>query len=252
MEGRVTAFSTTKSSGAPVQACPENCKEALNQIMDEVNKISRMPGPLERNAAITEAYEQLAKDMPENDWVRLASYVSFQAGCAMQQTRRGIADNCITELVFFDADKGLGALGDGNLTIFSSIYPANRMVANCGYEKFKKCVESGEIGFDENVTKALEKMNNGDLKGAAADIAIHEQRDVVQPVYDRWAETFAGIASADWWDFTSDNTSIPIAKTCTRDNLVPLEGNLSNWLDRVSYYRKLMDEMHRVEALGRG
>lgn len=168
----------------------------------------------------------------------------------MQQTQdwpAKVADH--VPFVGFDSENALEALGDANLTIFSSIYPPNRMVANCGYEKFKQCVESGEIEFDEGIIEAMGKMENGDLTGAADDIAMHEQRDVVQPVYDRWADTFAGMSRADGVDVFNDRTSIPIAKTCTRDNLVTFEGDISQWPDRVNYYRKLIDRMHQVEGI---
>lgn len=243
----MTDFSTTRSSGSPVQSCPENCKEALKIAEDEVNKIARLDGPIARNKAITASYEKLAKDMPNNDWVRLASYVSVQGGCAMQLTQGWEART--GGRLFFDPDDALSALGDANLTIFSSIYPPNRMVANCGYEKFRQCVDRGEITFDKNILKGMEKMHNGELKGAADIIAQYEQRDVVQPVYDRWAKTFAGMSLADTVDVFHDRTSIPIAKTCTRDNLVPFTGNISDWHDRIKYYSKIIDEMYRVEGV---
>ncbi|MCO6391658.1 hypothetical protein GTW25_11510 [Aliihoeflea aestuarii] len=194
---------------------------------------------------------KLAQDMPENDWVRLASYVSVQGGCAMQQTQRWPAKAAdYVPFLGFDSQDSLEALGDANLTIFSSIYPPNRMVANCGYEKFRQCVESGEIVVDQNIVNAMEKMENGDRRGAANDIALHEQRNVVQPVYDRWPDTFAGMSRADALDRLHDRTSIPVAKTCTRDNLVPFEGDISRWPDRVEYYHDLLDRMYEIEGIG--
>lgn len=85
----MTEFSTTHSSGEVVQSCPENCEEALKMVQDDVNKIARMDGPIARNVAITEAYEKLAQDMPKNDWVRLASYVSVQVGAPCSKRRTG-------------------------------------------------------------------------------------------------------------------------------------------------------------------
>lgn len=226
-------------------------------VQDEVNKVSRLPGPIERNAAITSAYDKLARDMPENDWVRLASYVSVQGGCAMQVTQGrnlpyvpGWAEGAVPRTlsrVLVNPEKSLDALGDANLTIFSSIYPANRMVANCGYKKFKECVASGEITVNDKIVKALDKMEKGDKRGAANLIAEHEQREIVQPVYDRWKDTFADMKNAEGW-IPGDQTSIPVAKTCTRDNLVPLSGDISNPQDRVNYYGKLIDEMYRIEG----
>lgn len=244
----MTEFSTTRAPAGAVQSCPEDCQEALKIAEDDVNKIARMDGPIARNRAITQAYEKLAQDMPNNDWVRLASYVSVQGGCAMQQTQGTMAGIAGWVPGLFDPATALEALGDANLTIFSSIYPPNRMVANCGYRKFKQCVESGEIKINPQIVEAMDKMHNGDLKGAADAMALHEQRDVVQPVYDRWKDTFSGMSRADTIDVFNDRTSIPVAKACTRDNLVPLNGDISNWPDRVKYYRQLINEMHRIEG----
>lgn len=251
----MTDFSTTQSSGSPVQACPDSCREAYSMVMDEVNQIARLDGPLARNRAITAAYDKLAQDMPQNDWVRLASYVSVQGGCAMQATQGYnipfMPDGWLPRTgsrLFVSPEDALAALGDANLTIFSSIYPANRMVANCGYEKFRQCVDSGEIDVPEPIVKALGQMNRGALRDAADTIALYEQRDVVQPVYDRWAETFEDLNDVESW-LPGDQTSIPIAKECTRDNLVPLEGNISNWRNRVNYYGKLIDRMYEVEGI---
>lgn len=250
----MTDFSTAKSSVSPIQNCPDSCREAYDAVMDEVNDIARLDGPIARNEAITAAYEKLAQDMPQNDWVRLASYVSVQGGCAMQATQGYnipyAPDGWIPRTasrVLVSPEDALEALGAANLTIFSSIYPANRMVANCGYEKFRQCIESGEISVPTPIVKALEQMHNGDLRGAADTIAEYEQRDVVQPVYDRWSETFEDLADVEAW-LPGDQTSIPIAKTCTRDDLVPLGGNISNWPDRVAYYRQLIDRMYEVEG----
>lgn len=218
-------------------------------VQNEVNNIARLPGPIERNAAITAAYDKLAKDMPENDWVRLASYVSVQGGCAMKLTQGGMAGVAdYVPFMGFDSAKSLQALGDANLTIFSSIYPPNRMVANCGYAKFKECVASGEIKVNRDIVAAIDKMQNGDLKGAADAIALHEQRDVVQPVYERWKDTFSGMSNADSLDIFNDRTSIPISKSCGTGDPVVLNGDISNWRDRVSYYNKLITEMYRIEG----
>jgi hypothetical protein len=250
-------LSTTTPAGAPVGSCPSNCREAMQMVQDEVNRISRLPGPVERNVAITSAYDKLAQDMPENDWVRLASYVSVQGGCAMGVTQgRNLpyvpewAEGGVPKFfsrALVSPEKSLDALGDANLTIFSSIYPPNRMAANCGYQKFKECVASGEISVDKEIVTALDVMNQGDKRGAADLIADYEQRQVVQPVYERWEDTFSDMKKADSW-IPGDQTSIPIAKSCTRDNLVPLDGDISNPQDRVDYYGKLIEEMYRVEG----
>ena len=151
--------------------------------------------------------------------------------------------------ILFDNDKAYEALGEANKTIFTSVFPPNLMVANCGYEKFKQCVDSGEIQVDETLVEAMAEKNSGNLRAAADALAEHEQVTIVQPIYDKYEDTFSGLAWADTLDVFNDRTSIPIAYTCTRDNLVKLDGDLSNPQDRVVYYKKLLTEMKRIEGL---
>ncbi|WP_179381612.1 DUF2515 family protein [Jannaschia marina] len=137
----------------------------------EVDRINRVPGAIDRNVAITEAYETLARDMPENDWVRLASYVSVQGGCAMKE-----ADSLLSRLApdgFISADGMLDALKDANTTIFNSIHPA-RFAANCGLEKLRECAAEGAVEVPPDIMEALEKMEAGDLRGAADQVAVYE------------------------------------------------------------------------------
>ncbi len=243
----MSALSTTKAAGSPVGACPADCREAYELVKNETDQTARLE-PIARNRRITAAYEKLARDMPENHWVRLASYVSVQGGCAMQQTQTYKAE--FGGMVFgFDPDTSLRSLGEANQGIFSSIYPANRMVANCGYEKFLQCVESGEINVPPEIVTAVRQMQRGRLTDAANTIANYEQRSVVQPVYDKYAVNFAGLKRADdsFLD-PADRTSIPIAKTCTRDDLVKLDGDISNPEHRVAYYGKLLRRMYQIEG----
>ncbi len=77
-------FSTTQGTGDAVQACPANCKDAMDMVMEDVNRIGRIEDAVDRNVAITQAYRDLGEAMPKNHWVRLAGYVSTQGGCAMK------------------------------------------------------------------------------------------------------------------------------------------------------------------------
>ncbi|WP_255011693.1 hypothetical protein [Roseovarius sp. M141] len=257
-------LSTTSSSFSSVGTCPDNCEEAMAQAHDEVNQIRRqgpgavdfnmaegsyreVPAEVMRNGRITQAYSDLARDMPENHWVRLASYVSVQGGCAMRQFTNP-SQNWPGAVSDFPQN-GLAALGDANVAIFESIYPPNRMAANCGIDRFLECVENGEIEVNENIVRAMKQMRDGDLRRAANTIARYEQEEVVQPVYARWPGTFQTMAAIDTVNVFQDMTSIPIARTCTRDGLVPLEGSISNPRDRVDYYEALLNEMYRIEGI---
>ena len=242
-------LSTTSSTASAAGSCPDTCEEAAAQVLDEVNQIKRIDDPIDRNVAITQAYEQLAADMPENDWVRLASYVSVQGGCAMKEAGSFLAKAAPN--FYISSPKMLAALKDANTTIFESIYPANRFVANCGLAKLKECMAEGAITVPDEVLTALEEMEAGNLREAADIIAQYEQEQVVQPVYERHQTAFEDMAQGDGW-MPGDQTSIPIAKTCTRDDLVPLgERSITNPLDRVDYYGDLIDKMYEIEGITR-
>jgi hypothetical protein len=254
---------TRRSSTQPAGRCPDDCKQAMAIAQEDVDRIKRqgpaitdfdmanrsyreVPGEIVRNGHITRAYTQLARDMPQNDWVRLASYVSVQGGCAMRQFWNPSQSGVPGAAGF--AQNGLTALGQANVAIFESIYPPNRMAANCGIEKFLECVRSGEIRVNPAIVQAMERMQAGDNRGAANAIANYEQRNVVQPVYERWSGTFRAMEAVDSVNVFQDMTSIPIAKTCTRDNLVPLRGSISDPNARVRYYGDLLDRMYEIEG----
>jgi hypothetical protein len=255
-------FSTTRSGTRALGRCPADCKEAMAIAREDVNRIKRqgagvadmdmkkgtyreIPGEVMRNGHITKAYTDLARDMPQNDWVRLASYVSVQGGCAMRQVSNW--KDYHPGRMLLNPEKALDALGDANMAIFESIYPPNRMAANCGIDKFLECVEKGEIKVDEKIVQAMREMKAGNNKRAADLIADHEQRNVVQPVYERHKGAFNDLSNADSW-VPGDQTSIPVAKTCTRENLVKLDGDISNPSDRVAYYEKLIRRMYEIEG----
>ncbi|MDB6180905.1 DUF2515 family protein [Paracoccus fistulariae] len=268
-------LSTTLAPDDPVQACPGNCAEAMARASSEVDRIARMtglsrarghpmntdfiPGEIRRNEAITAAYQQLGKDAPDNWWIRLAGYVSVQGGCAMQRTQD--LDAQTGGRLFVDPADALEALGDANITIFSSIYPANKFMSDCGYARLKECVARGEVEVSDDIMAGLELLQKGDLRGAADMIALYEQTEIVQPVYERYPEVFEGIAAAE--EFAAgfpplralgydDQSSIAVAYQCTRDpdQIVPLgDLDISNPQDRVRYYRRLMDRMMVVEGL---
>ncbi|WP_179381611.1 hypothetical protein [Jannaschia marina] len=74
---------------------------------------------------------------------------------------------------------------------------------------------------------------------------------MVQPVYDRHPTGFEDMAQGEGL-MPGDQTSIPVAKTCTRDNLVPLgDRDITNPLDRVDYYGDLIDRMYEIEGITR-
>lgn len=169
-------YSTTQVPDSPVARCPSNCKEAMDMVMEDVNRITRIDDAVDRNVAITQSYRDLGEAMPNNHWVRLAGYVSTQGGCAMKNfypshnPMMGSAAQTAGR-VFVNPGDALDALKDANTTIFTSVYPPNKFMHECGYERLKQCVASGEIHVNEDLLAALEKLSRGDVKSAADLIA---------------------------------------------------------------------------------
>jgi hypothetical protein len=235
------------SAGGVVARCPSNCKDALAMANAEVDLMRRIPNAVQRNIGITSAYQSLGRQMPNNWWVRLAGYVSVQGGCAMKRTLAWDAQTLGRVVV--NPEKAMDALGDANLTIFSSVYPPNKFMSVCGYNRLKECVDRGEIKVDPKIMAALSEINSGNLRAGADLMAAHEQVDVVQPVYDRHADTFKDLSTAER-RMPGDQTSIPIASVCTRSDLVPIgDLDIASPNDRVTYYGRLMDRMMQLEGL---
>lgn len=239
-------LSTTRAADDPVAGCECSCDRGWDDIQDEVNQALRSNDPLERNRRITEAYGQLAEQEPRNIWIKLASNVSVQGGCAMRRTQKWDAQTLGRMIV--NPSEALDALQDANRTIFSSIYPAARFAQKCGAEQLRKCADSGAITVPPELLNAIDVLEQGDLREASDMIADYEQRIVVQAVYERHADTFDDLMTAESW-VPGDQTSIPIAKTCTRENLVPIDGlDIRKPVDRVNYYERLIDRMLSMES----
>lgn len=188
-------LSTTREAGDPVAGCECSCDKGWADVQDEVNQALRSPDPLERNRQITAAYDRLAQADRRNIWVRLASYVSVQGGCAMQRTQAWDAQS-IGRIVVNPED-ALDALQDANRTIFSSIYPVVRFAQKCGAEQLRNCVESGAFEANPALLDAMDKVEQGQLREASDIIAQYEQVDVVQKVYERHAGTFDDLMTAE-------------------------------------------------------
>lgn len=243
-------FSTTRAAGDAVAGCDCSCERGWAAIQDEVNQALRSDDPVERNRKITAAYDQLARDEPRNIWVRLASYVSVQGGCAMKRTQ-ALDAQTIGRVVVNPSD-AMDALQDANRTIFSSIYPAARFAQKCGADALKRCVASGQVKVPQELLDALTELENGNLRRASDMIAEYEQMTVVQAAYERHADTFSDLMRAEAL-MPGDQTSIPIAKYCTRENLVPIDGlDIRDPADRVKYYNRLIERMLQQKAPNAG
>lgn len=238
------------------QACiAADCKKKIEEIEKEKNRIASIDDPIERNKAITNAYGKLAAEDPQNRWIKLASVVSAQGGCAMKLTRSLDPDvrTGIDPNYDFMNPTGLDpwynmyhALGDANKAIFSDIYPLAAYRARHGYEDMKRCYAATGKTIPPKITAAFNKLEEGDLKEASDRIADFEQRDVVQPVYEEYSGTFGlmKFGSVVQKPFTGTNLyDIPVSTTCGDPNVVRFRGSISNPNDRVNYYNSLMERL---------
>lgn len=242
-------LSTTRAADDPVAGCQCSCDRGRQDVQDEVNRALRSDDPLESNRQITAAYGRLAEADPRNIWVRRASYVSVQGGCAMQRTQAWDAQT-VGRLVV-NPGKAMDALQDANRTIFFSICPVVRLAQKCGAAQLRRCAESGAIEAHPDLLTAMDLLDQGDLQRASDLIAYHEQVRIVQPVYERHADTFADLMRAEAL-IPGDQTSIPIARHCTRDNLVGIDGlDITIPEDRVQYYGRLVNRMLQQERMQR-
>lgn len=232
-----------------------DCKKKIEKIEKEKNQIAAIEDPIERNKAITAAYGKLAAEDPQNRWIKLASVVSAQGGCAMKLTRSLDPDvhaGIDPKHDFMNAT-GLDpfhnmyhALGDANNAIFSSIYPLTAYRARHGYEDMKKCYAATGKEIPPKIMAAFDKLEEGDMARASDRIADFEQRDVVQPIYEKYSGTFAlmEFGSGIQKPLTGTNLyDIPVSTTCGDPDVVPFKGSISNPSHRVDYYKSLMERL---------
>lgn len=102
--------------------------------------------------------------------------------------------------------------------------------------------------MDQRLLDGLTKLEQGRLREASDIIARYEQEVVVASAYARHSDTFDDMMWADSIDVFNDRTSIPIAKTCIRENLVSIDGlDIREGADRVKYYERLVSRMLEME-----
>lgn len=238
--------------GAAGDVCERCCKNRIKEISDETNRIRNIQDPIERNKEITRAYNAVAAQDPQNRWVKLASIVSVQGGCAMQQVKDARSylpsfKDWLDEKTGVSFTKNMyQALGEANKSIFSDIYPYAAYRAKYGTENMKKCYAEEGKPIPPELEDAFDKMDRGELNAASDAIAKFEQMKVVQSVYDQYSGTFwemKAASSVQEW-FTGKNLyDIPLSTTCGDPNTVPFEGDIAKGSDRVAYYQALMSRL---------
>lgn len=227
-------FEPAIASGAQTMRVSFDCRAVYDTIIEETEKIANIEDPLERNKAINKAYDDLAKSASNNHWIKLASYVSPQGGCAMQK------------VLSTQFDLPYQALGEANKAIFKNIYPVMKAYDKYGAAAVKRCY-AGNLPAE--LEEAIDLMEQDKLEDAALKIAEYEQRDVVQKVYEDYDWTFRGMEMVDRIDITTDHTSIPVSRKCGVGTPVPFKGSISEPNDRVNYYKSLMQRMKEMGLL---
>ena len=144
--------------------------------------------------------------------------------------------------VLVDPNKATEALGAINKEIFLKIYPYAACVADHGAKQFRACAERAGWSIPSLLTDAFDNLEKGRLREAANDIAEYEQRVIVPPIYNRYADVFRDIKFGDHFD-PYNNTSIPLSYDCNHGKPIPFDGTIDNTDDRISYYGKLMNAM---------
>ena len=238
--------------GAAGEFCEQCCKNRIKEISDQTNSISSIQDPIERNKAITQAYNAVAAQDPQDRWVKLASIVSAQGGCAMHRVKDARSylqpfKDWLDDRTGVSFTKNMyNALGDANKAIFSDIYPYAAYRAKYGTQNMKDCYAKEGKPIPPELEDAFDKMDKGELNAASDAIAKFEQMKVVQPVYDQYSGTFWWMKQASdvrkW--FTGDNLyDIPLSTTCGDPNTVPFRGDIAKGSDRVAYYQDLMSRL---------
>lgn len=240
--------------GAAGEVCEQcsNCKDRIKEISDQTNRISSIQDPIERNKEITQAYTALAAQDPQNRWVKLASIVSAQGGCAMREVK-GYRSYLPSFKDSLDEKTGVSftknmynALGDANKAIFSDIYPYAAYRAKYGTQNMKDCYAEEGKPIPPELEDAFDKMDKGDLNAASDAIAKYEQMKVVQGVYDQYSGTFTamkGFSRIYKWFKGRNLYDIPLSTTCGDTNTVPFVGDIARGSDRVGYYQDLMSRL---------
>jgi len=208
----------------------------------------------ERNKRITEVYKTTAKKNPENRWAKLASYVSAQAGCGMEETQGFEAQTFGSyETIGYgiDPDKSLNALSEANKQIFSSVGMPFMFISKYGYEEFYRCAGEKKLPVDNDIIKAAKEMEEGKLVDASDRLAEKEQLEIVEPIYKKYQKTFQAIDHADThepflFDDSRNRQSIALEYDCDTGDKIPLgDLQLKNKNERVRYYKKLMDALNK-------
>jgi len=213
----------------------------------ERNMINRY---MRRNRLISEAYGKLYQDMPGNRWAGLAAIVSRQMGCNMELLARKYADSFLKTLApyptFVLFPEWIEALGEGNGTIFEALYPALRTAADQGIEQFLKCYEAGAFGdnVSDKIVAAIKKLQANEIRESAEFLARYEQKDIAQPIYEKYAAAFATLKQAT--DMSAalgvDLQSLPLSRHCNSGkNRIPFTKDLTNADDRINYFWVLYD-----------
>ena len=240
------------SVGGTKQPCPKKtCSALWDQVSKETHDIDSIQNPQERNRKISAAYAKLYEQDNKLAWVGLASVVSRQAGCAMQEAKD--ASGSWIPMKSGPAGTAFHALGDANQKIFSDIYPVTLFYEKNGLAKLKECQvdEKGVRHASPKLVDGLTLVDKGDpadIRAGSDKIANYEQRDVIQDQVYSNQEYKDAFEKNEWWAkrplgrwMGAKPTELPLSSDCTDQGNIPFEGSISDPNARVNYYNKLMN-----------
>lgn len=231
-----------------------DCKKKIEEIEKETKRITDIKDPIERNKAITAAYQGLYNQDPSNRWLKLGSIVSSQVGCNLKMIQ-GIRDGYYPSFKDgLDSKTGLSfsknmvsALGEGNKAIFRDIYPLAAYRARHGYEDLKKCYAAQGKDIPDQMQRAFEELEKNRWRPSADLIGDYEQKKIIDDVYKDYSGTFftAEYLASPVWEtiYNQKPYEIPVSSTCGDTDVVKFPGSISSADDRVKYYKRLMERL---------
>lgn len=245
-----------QKADSPCLDCSGSCAEAWASVDREV-RVATAPLTAEvRNRNISAAYAEMNLRRPDMQWIGLAAVVSRQAGCAMEDADRSMAN----PVSIGPAMIAKSALAETNLLIFTDIYPVMRFYERFGIDALKRCRAARQPPGDvpKELMRAVEDQEaarKGDarkMKDAADEIARYEQIEIVQArIYNKPAykavftlnEKVAPYSIGRW--FGARPAEVALSSRCADTPPVPLKGSISSADDRVGYYMSLRDQFER-------
>lgn len=168
------ASAKTKDWNAIIKQSSEKAyQKHWNEINEITNNIANIDNPLERNKKITEAYNGIYESNHKLLWTKVAYYASMQVGDVISHA------NGVPVI----GEYGATILGEGNKAVFQDIYPMLYYYEKYGLDELRSSLPAPDTS-QQMILNALEEINKGDIDKGTDLMLEHEQRDILQRMYD--------------------------------------------------------------------